>query len=39
MDRIYDALMERIDVTALDDWPILSLHLARIIKVMSDRPD
>jgi len=31
MDHLYDCLMEHIDVTELNDWPILSLHIARIL--------
>jgi len=31
MNRLYDSLMKHIDVTELKDWPILSLHIARIL--------
>jgi hypothetical protein len=31
MDKIYDDLIEHIDVPELPDWPIISLHLARIV--------
>jgi hypothetical protein len=31
MNSLYDSLMKHIDVTELKDWPILSLHIARIL--------
>ena len=37
MDKIYDALTQHIDVSELDDWPIISLHLARVIKEVYER--
>ena len=32
MDKIYDRLMEHVDITEFDDWAIISLYLAREIK-------
>lgn len=34
MDFIYDRLTEHIDVSLCNDWPIISLHLARLVKDM-----
>jgi hypothetical protein len=31
MDKIYDDLIEHIDVSDMADWPIISLHLARVV--------
>ena len=31
MNSLYDSLMKHIDVAELKDWPILSLHIARIL--------
>ena len=36
MDEIYDRLIEHIDVGELDDWPIISLYLARVIRDILD---
>ncbi len=32
MDMIYDHMEEHIKVSELQDWAIISLHLARVVK-------
>lgn len=39
MNRVYDGLVDRLDVTSLDVWPMLSLYLARTCRVVEIEQD